>query len=234
MEAVKIENTNSILNSRLSNADAAKKPNDELTQANFIELLVAQVKHQDPTKPMDPSQFMSQLTQSSMVNGINELQKSFDILASKIASDQSLQAAGLVGKSVLVSGGQGLLNTGGDISGQLNLDSRASEVNINIYNKQGELVKTMPLGGQLGGSGAGALQFKWNGFGDAGNVLPAGQYLVTAEALIDGEQQAVQVSLQTLIDSISLNQNIDGEQKGLLLNLANGQVATLDEIQQIN
>lgn len=229
MEALKIESSSSLLNSRLTNTDAVNKPNDELTQANFIELLVAQVKHQDPTKPMDPGQFMSQLTQSSMVNGINELQKSFDVLASKLTSDQSLQAAGLVGKSVLVSGGQGLLTAGGDISGQLNLERHASEVNINIFNTQGELVKTMPLGG----NNSGVVQFKWNGFGDAGDVMPAGHYLVTAEALIDGNQQAVTVSLETHIDSISLNQNIDGTQAGSLLNLANGQVVTLDEIQQI-
>lgn len=229
MSALTIENNFSSINPTPVNSVAENKPNDELTQSNFIELLVAQVKHQDPTKPMDPSQFMSQLTQSSMVNGINELQKSFDFLASKLTSDQSLQAAGLVGKSVLVSGGQGLLTTGGDISGQLNLDRHASEVNINIYNTQGELVKTMPLGG----NNSGVVQFKWNGFGDAGDVMPAGHYLMTAEALIDGDQQAVQVSLETHIDSISLNQNTDGTQAGSLLNLANGQVVTLDEIQQI-
>ena len=186
MSALTIENSFSSINSTAANS-ATNKPNDELTQSDFIELLVAQVKHQDPTKPMDPSEFMSQLTQSSMVNGINELQKSFDSLATKLTSDQSLQAAGLVGKSVLLPGGQGLLTTGVDISGQLNLERHASEVNINIYNTQGELVKTLPLGG----NSSGVVQFKWNGFGDAGNVLPEGHYLITAEALIDGDQQEI-------------------------------------------
>ena len=79
---------------------------NELSQGDFIELLVAQVKNQDPTKPMDPSQFMSQLTQSSMVNGINELQNSFDTLANKLSSDQSLQAANLVGRTVLLTSDQ--------------------------------------------------------------------------------------------------------------------------------
>ncbi len=229
MEAVRIESSSATINSGLSSARSVTQPNDELTQANFIELLVAQVKHQDPTKPMDPGQFMSQLTQSSMVNGINELQKSFDILANKLTSDQSLQAASLVGKSVLVSGGQGLLTTGGDISGQINVERHASEVKINIFNSQGELVKTLPLGGNHSDT----VQFKWNGFSDAGNAMPAGQYRVTAEALIDGEQQAVAVSLQTRIDSVSLNQSIDGAPAGSLLNLANGQVVSLDKIQQI-
>lgn len=232
MEAVNTENTFSSINPAVNNAAEVNKPNDELTQSDFIELLVAQVKNQDPTKPMDPAEFMSQLTQSSMVNGINELQKSFDSLATKLTSDQSLQAAGLVGKSVLLPGGQGLLTAGGSINGQLNLERQASEVKINIFNEQGELVKTMPLT-PLDKNNAGELLFKWNGIGDAGSVLPEGHYLVTAEALIDGEKQAVEVTLETRIDSISLNQTIDGRQAGTLLNLASGQTVTLDEIQEI-
>ncbi len=229
MEAINTENTFSSVNPAVNNTAEVSKPNDELTQSDFIELLVAQVKNQDPTKPMDPAEFMSQLTQSSMVNGINELQKSFDSLATKLTSDQSLQAAGLVGKSVLLPGGQGLLTAGGSINGQLNLERQASDVKINIFNTQGELVKTLPLGGQ----NAGELQFKWDGIGDGGTVVPEGEYLVTAEALIDGDQQAIEVSLETRIDSISLNKNIDGSQAGTLLNLASGQTVTLGEIQEI-
>lgn len=227
MEALNIDSSSSLINSTAANNAAASKPNDELSQSDFVELLVAQVKNQDPTKPMDPSEFMNQLTQSSMVNGINDLQKSFDSLATKLSSDQSLQAAGLVGKSVLLPGGQGLLTAGGSINGQLNLERQASDVKINIFNTQGELVKTLPLGGHK----AGELQFKWDGFSDGGTVLPQGEYLVTAEALIDGDQQAIEVSLETRIDSINLNQN--GAQAGTLLNLASGQTVTLDEIQQI-
>jgi flagellar basal-body rod modification protein FlgD len=227
MEALNIDSSSSLINSTAANNAATNKANDELTQSDFVELLVAQVKNQDPTKPMDPSEFMNQLTQSSMVNGINDLQKSFDSLATKLSSDQSLQAAGLVGKSVLVPGGQGLLTAGGSINGQLNLERQASDVKINIFNTQGELVKTMPLGGHK----AGELQFKWDGFSDGGTVLPQGEYLVTAEALIDGDQQAIAVSLETRIDSINLNQN--GAQAGTLLNLASGQTVTLEEIQQI-
>ena len=227
MEALNIDSSSSLINSTAANNAAASKPNDELSQSDFVELLVAQVKNQDPTKPMDPSEFMNQLTQSSMVNGINDLQKSFDSLATKLSSDQSLQAAGLVGKSVLLPGGQGLLTAGGSINGQLNLERQASDVKINIFNTQGELVKTLPLGGHK----AGELQFKWDGFSDGGTVSPQGEYLVTAEALIDGDQQAIEVSLETRIDSINLNQN--GAQAGTLLNLASGQTVTLDEIQQI-
>ena len=228
MEALNIESSPSAINSAAANNATTNKPNDELSQSDFIELLVAQVKNQDPTKPMDPSEFMSQLTQSSMVNGINDLQKSFDSLATKLTSDQSMQAAGLVGKSVLLAGGETLLAAGGSINGQVNLEQTTSNVKIDIFNSSGELVKTLPLGGHK----AGELQFKWDGIGDGGTVVAEGEYLVTAQALIDGEQQAIPVSLETRIDSISLN-NSDGTQAGTLLNLASGQTVTLGELQEI-
>ena len=222
------ENSFSALNP-VSNNAAQEKSNDELTQADFIELLVAQIKNQDPTEPMDSSEFMSQLTQSSVVNGLDELQTSFDSLSTKLTSDQSLQAAGLVGKSALLPGGEGLLTTGNSISGQISLAKPTSEVTINIFNSRGEQVRTLPLGA----NGAGDMLFKWDGFKDDGSVAAPGNYLVTADALIDGNQQAIEVSLESRIDSISINQNLDGSSGGTLLNLASGQSVSLNDIKQI-
>jgi len=223
-----VENSFSSLNPAASNA-ANNKASDELTQADFIELLVAQVKNQDPTKPMDPSQFMNQLTQSSMVNGLNDLQKSFDSLATKLSSDQSLQAAGLVGKSALLPGGEAVLSAGSSINGEINLERSASEVTINIFNSRGEQVRSLPLGA----NGAGDILFKWDGFKNDGSVAPAGNYLVTAEASVDGNQQAVEVLLESRIDSISINQSIDGSPSGSLLNLASGRSVSLNDVKQI-
>ncbi len=222
------ENNFTALNPASNNA-ALKENNDELTQADFIELLVAQVKNQDPTKPMDPSQFMNQLTQSSMVNGLNELQTSFDSLATKLTSDQSLQAAGLVGKSALLPGGEALLNAGDSVSGQISLQRPASEVTINIFNSRGEQIRTLPLGA----NGAGDMLFKWDGFRDDGGVATPGNYQVTATASVDGNQQAIEVSLESRIDSISINQSIDGSPAGTLLNLASGQSVSLGDVKQI-
>jgi len=222
------ENNFTALNPASNNA-ALQENKNELTQANFIELLVAQVKNQDPTKPMDPSQFMNQLSQSSMVNGLNELQTSFDTLATKLTSDQSLQAAGLVGKSALLPGGEARLNAGASVSGQISLQRPASEVTINIFNSRGEQIRTLPLGA----NGAGDMLFKWDGFRDDGGVATPGNYLVTATAAVDGNQQAIEVSLESRIDSISINQSIDGSPAGTLLNLASGQSVSLGDVKQI-
>lgn len=228
MTALSIENSFTPINSVAANEAALNKSGNELDQADFIELLVAQVKNQDPTKPMDPSQFMNQLTQSSMVNGIQDLNTSFDTLASRLSSEQSMQAAGLVGKTVLMPGGQGYLTAADKVSGQLNLEQQASDVSLTIYNTRGEQVRTLPLGGH----DAGNLQFQWDGFADDGSALPQGHYLITADAFINGEQQAVDVLLEKRIDSINLNNDASGT-SGTVLNLASGESVSLGDIQQI-
>ncbi len=193
-----------------------------LDQSDFIELLVAQVKNQDPTKPMDPSEFMNQLAQFSTVNGIQDLNTSFNSLAGQLTSEQALQAAGLVGRDVLIPGGDAALVAGGSISGQISLPQPASNVTLKVTNAQGEEVRSLPLG-----SGpAGELLFKWDGFEDDGSAAPAGSYRITAEGLAGNESQAFSVAIETGVNSVTLGQDNASTQ----LNLAGGGTVSLSEV----
>lgn len=224
MTTLNIDNTYSSLNPAASK-QLQEKAGSGLNQADFMQLLVAQIENQDPTKPMDPGQFMEQLTQLSTVNGIQDLNTSFNGLADKLSADQSLQAANLVGRDVLIPGGYGVLNDNGAISGTVTLPQSASDVTLKIYNAQGEEVRNLPLGGYA----PGGVSFKWDGFYDDGSTAGAGSYAIIAEAFIDGTQQAVEVALDTRVDSITLNQ--DGT--GTTLNLASGESVPLSFVQQI-
>lgn len=224
MSALAINNDFSAISQAGNQSEKKEKPN-ELGQNDFIELLVAQVKNQDPSKPMDPSQFMNQLAQFSTVNGIQELKTSFESLSANLSSNQSMQAAALVGREVLVPGGEGLLTAGKGISGQIELSSSANDVTLKVFNAQGVQVRELPLG-----SGAkGEMKFKWDGFDDVGEAVPPGAYTIKAEALIAGTREAIDVSLESRIDSVTLSK--DGS--GTLLNLASGQSVSLGYVQQI-
>ena len=226
MEQISLDNTLSALSpKRADTAAAVGKSAEKLGQADFIELLVAQMNNQDPTKPLDPSQFMNQLAQFSTVNGIQELKSAFDSLASRLSSEQSLQAASLVGRNVLVSGGKGLLSTGGTIAGVVDMPQQSSELNLRIINAAGVEVRSLPMGGHE----QGPVQFQWDGFADDGSTVVPGRYTVIAEALIDGNLQALEVQVETRVDSITLNQ--DGA--GTMLNLAGGTSMPLHLVEQI-
>ncbi|BAO44287.1 flagellar hook assembly protein FlgD [Thiolapillus brandeum] len=219
------ETSNSSQASLQSIPETSGRSRSDMGQADFIALMLAQMKNQDPTKPLDPNEFMGQLAQFSTVNGIQELKQSFDSLASVMVSDQSIKAAGLVGHSVMVPGNSGFLETGGAISGQALLDSSVTDLNIKIYDQQGALVRTIPMSAQA----AGRVSFKWDGFMDSGDPAPPGNYKIVAEVQVNDTVQEAALEIRTQVESVSLNP-YNG---GILLNLDNGSTVPWESIQTI-
>lgn len=229
MSALSVENSVSPLNSTSLNQATGLEQGSDLNQADFIELLVAQVKNQDPSKPLDPSQFMNQLAQFSTVNGVQELKTSFDSLAGNLTSDQSLRAASLVGRSVMIPGGDGLLQPGKNVEGHIELSESTPQVTLKVFSSTGELVRTLPMGAQADGQ----IRFNWDGLDDGGVRASTGKYRIEAEALVDGSAEAMPVSVETHVDSISVNQELAGSPAATVLNLATGESVHLSAVQQI-
>ncbi len=100
-----------------------KTASDGLGQDAFLELMLTQIKHQDPLSPMESGDFLSQIAQFGTVNGITELNKSFAALTSSLQSSQALQASTMVGNTVLVPGNISELVTGGQITGAIELNN---------------------------------------------------------------------------------------------------------------
>ena len=86
----------------LTQTPETKKANDELGQAEFLELMTSQLKFQDPLKPMENGDFLAQMAQFGTVSGINDLNANFNSMAASFQSNQALQASTLVGRKVLV------------------------------------------------------------------------------------------------------------------------------------
>ena len=93
----------------------------ELGQEEFLQLMLTQLENQDPFKPMESGEFLGQLAQFGTVTGLGELQQSFESLSGSLISDQALQAASLVGRSVTIESGEGLLKTDSPLTGAVEL-----------------------------------------------------------------------------------------------------------------
>jgi flagellar basal-body rod modification protein FlgD len=91
---------------------------------DFLTLMVAQLQHQDPTKPMDNTEFVAQLAQFSTSTGVQELNESFSGLSSSLASSQMLQATELVGRQVSTESNVGFLEAATDQDGEAVVDAR--------------------------------------------------------------------------------------------------------------
>ncbi|HEB0147936.1 TPA: flagellar hook assembly protein FlgD, partial [Serratia marcescens] len=70
----------------------SKNTNSQDLHNSFLTLLVAQLKNQDPTNPMQNNELTSQLAQINTVQGIEKLNTTLGSISGQINSNQSLQA----------------------------------------------------------------------------------------------------------------------------------------------
>jgi len=147
-----------------------------LSQADFLSLLIQQMRNQDPTQPMDSSQMVSQLAQINQVSATTNLQTSFDSLAQSMQGNQLLQASGMVGHDVTVPSAVGKLQ-GGALDGAVNVPDGGGRTLVQITDSAGNVVRTIDLGTQ----NTGLADFHWDGTGSDGQPLPPGNYGLTAQ-----------------------------------------------------
>ena len=197
-----------------------------LGQDQFLKLMTTQMTHQDPTKPMQNGEFLSQMAQFGTVSGIQDLQQSFKDFAASISSDQTLQAASLVGRTVSAPSEQGLLAAGGEIKGTVDLPASSSNVNLKILDPvSGDVIGIKSLGGHS----AGPLPFVWDGMNDKGNLAHPGIYKVQVEASIDGINTVLPSEIQSRVESVSM----DSGKNSLQVNLAGLGAVNFNQIKQI-
>lgn len=202
-----------------------KEPkSNELGQSAFLELMITQLKNQNPLDPQDNSAFVAQLAQFSSVEGLEKLNVSMSSMANSYKSSSALQASALVGRAVMVEASEVPLNTGGIVLGQIALKDSTPNLMVNIYNDKGVLVNQQSLGQQAGGD----LDFQWDGKDSNGNTLPAGMYKFEALAEIDGKQVAQKTQLSTNVNSVTL-----GNAGQMTLNLNGVGAVNLSDIREI-
>lgn len=198
-----------------------------LGQDEFLKLMTTQMTHQDPTKPMQNGEFLSQMAQFGTVNGIQDLQKSFKEFSASISSDQALQAASLVGRKVSVASNEGVLEASGAITGNFDLPSSSSSVKVKITDLDtGQVVRVVSLGEQP----AGSVAFKWDGFNESGTLAHPGVYGVQPEAYVDDKNTLLQANVDTRVNSVSMGNSVGG----VKVNLSGLGQVSFNQIKQVS
>lgn len=194
---------------------------------NFLTLMLAQLKNQDPTSPVDSSTFLTQLAQLSEVQGITSLNTSFSALSSSFSAGQALQASSLLGHHALVSSSTAQLAAGGTVSGAVNVPQTTSSVVLSITDSGGNVVRTLGLGAQS----AGAASFSWDGKTANGTQAPAGTYTLSVQyaGQIKGSTVATTAVTGT-VESVSMGAG----STGLTLNVAGVGSVPFSSLQQIS
>ena len=152
-------------------------------ESKFLNLLMTQMKNQDPLNPLDNAQVTSQLAQLNTVSGIEKLNATLSQLVSGYNDSQAMQAAGIIGKNVMVAGNALPLASGQAVGGAL-LDGAADAVTLTIKDAAGKTVQTESLGAKPTGS----FYFAWDGKDASGATLKDGNYTFAVDATANGKK----------------------------------------------
>ena len=93
---------NEVNNFNKMNAVNGRKVNNQLGKDDFLKLLITQLSNQDPTNPMENTEFIAQMAQFSSLEQMTNMNESFGRMASMINSSQ---AATTIGKTVEINAG---------------------------------------------------------------------------------------------------------------------------------
>ncbi|APZ06107.1 flagellar basal body rod modification protein [Kosakonia cowanii JCM 10956 = DSM 18146] len=192
-------------------------------QGSFLTLLVAQLKNQDPTNPLQNNELTTQLAQISTVSGIEKLNTTLGSISGQLDNNQSLQASTLIGHGVMIPGQTVLVGKGTSTPFGVELTQTADKVTAIVSDKSGTPVRTI----ELGGLKAGVHTFSWDGKMTDGSVAPDNSYTVSIAAS-SGTTQLVAQPLQ-----FALVQGVTRGDKGSTLDLGTYGSTTLDEVRQI-
>ncbi len=202
----------------------AANNNGALEQSDFFALLTQQLSYQDPTKPVENDQMISQMTSFSMADGITGLNKSFENFAASMTSNQALQASSLVGQKVLVPGNEVSKNGEEGVSGVFALPVSGQNMQLRVEDKAGQLIKTV----DLGSFPPGKYRFEWDGTDNNGNAAPMGEYSLSVSGQVGNKSESLPLSTYAHVQSVSLGAN----GSGITINTNNGAIK-LSDVEEI-
>jgi flagellar basal-body rod modification protein FlgD len=198
-----------------------------LSQADFLQLMTAQLQAQDPTQPMDNSQFASELAQFSQLSATQDMDSTVQTLSSNLSTalqtSQVISSAGLVGRQVLVQQPAAELTAGTPVNGAVNVVN-AGDVQVSIKDAKGNLIKVIDLGQQA----PGLATFSWDGTDNNGSPVASGSYALSAN------NAGSTSPLNTYVAGKVSGAGFGGSTLGTVLQVAGIGSVPLNQIVQIN
>lgn len=203
---------------------AGANPDNTMGQEDFLMLLTTQLQNQDPSKPMDPTSFVTDLTQMSQLESSNKMNESIIAMATSFQNVQTMQAASLIGKNVQAEGRDFSHEDGQDSVFRLNTEEPLTDVKVLISDEDGK-VKELYVS-----SFEGEKSITWDGLDEAGNASKSGVYSITAYGTdSEGEVASIDTVVGTRVNSVGIGS--DGD---MTLTLATGEQVKMAAVREIS
>ncbi len=174
-----------------------------LGKDDFLALLVAQLQYQDPLEPMDNTEYVSQLAEFSsleqMQNIADATEQSNEWSYLQMQSLNNVMASGFIGKEVKAEYSDIYYDTSSNPVISYTTSQYADEIEFEIYNDKGTLVRTLTKDDVKPGTGT----IEWDGTNSSGNRVDEGYYSIQASAQGSaGNEFTPQLSLVGIVSAV--------------------------------
>ena len=156
----------------------ARTVKKQLDKDDFMRIMITEMKHQDPTKPMDTDRMATQMAQVTSVEQMKNVAQAVDRLAEKSNASDRLAMSNMIGKTVTVDKGRFVHQKGTISAINFDLPEDADKVKLSIQNEKGEEIASRELEPQK----AGANTYNWDGINSSNIQSVTGNYIVRVEA----------------------------------------------------
>jgi len=187
----------------------------------FLKLLTAQLRNQDPLKPLDSTEFVAQLASFSAVEQQINTNTKLDSLLSALSNTGIDEASRLIGRNVKATASQIEIEKPGPIDFDYQLPEGATEATLNIRSASGKLIRSLPLS-------LADQTIAWDGKSTNDSLVSSGRYDIQIEAkksldLLEGGQ----IDISGLVEEAHIG---NGD---VMLVLKNGLVIAPGDVQTI-
>lgn len=200
---------------------AAKKASQTMDKNAFLQLLVAQLKNQDPNQAQDSAQMVQQMTSFASLEQMQNVNEALKGIQVQNVGLFQAQASNLVGKQIRVGSPEFQLKDGkGNIGLDLPADAR---VTITIKDATGRVIKVLNQGDLKAGSHTVA----WDGRDADGKVQKDGAYAVEVAAMgADNKAVTATTTAYARVESVIF-------QDGMVYVIAGGKRFSLADVSEI-
>ena len=160
----------------------------QLDKDDFMKIMLTEMKHQDPTKPMDAEKMSTQMAQLTTVEQMKNVSAAVEKLADKNSATDRLAMSSMIGKTVTVDKGRFTHLKGTLAPINFDLPEPAQKVKLVILDERGEEVASR----ELEPKPAGPNIYNWDGLAQNGTPMKTGSYTVR----IDAENEKMMAPLE--------------------------------------
>ena len=195
-------------------------PVNILGKDDFLNMLIAQLQHQDPLNPAEGTEFTAQLAQFSSLEQLSNINDNLQNMGQFQASLIESQAVSYIGKEITAEGNSVQLESGRPVECNFELEANAALAVISVYDASGGFVTSF----ETGPLNSGRQSAAWDGTDRNGNPVSEGVYRFEVQA-VDANNK--DLSVTPLISSVVTGVSFKDQTTSLITDL---QTIAIDDV----